>query len=422
MIPFEHAREIILEHAQHLPASYVALDEAGNCLLAEPIIAHEDQPPFASSAVDGFALHTSDVELASVDRPVTLRIAGIIKAGDNPTHPIEVGTSFRIMTGAPIPHRCDAVIMKEKISERDSAIIITNTLSVGENIRRAGEDVRKGERVLEPGILVTPAVTGMLAALGFGSVKVIPFPRVAIVTTGDELVGVESSLGPGKIRDSNARFLEAALRALGVRATFQKEQVPDTEADTLDALTEALRDSDIVIITGGVSVGEFDYVRPILLKLGVEERFWSVAIKPGKPLFFGTRDRQMIFGLPGNPVAVGVTFYELVLPALQKLTGRIPVGLVHLRAILDAKLNKKTPRLEFVRGNLTVNADRLHVVPIDKRESHMISSFANADCLIRFPSERDTLEKDESVDVDLLPWAADLNYPMAGSISERLTS
>ncbi|MCK5572511.1 MAG: hypothetical protein KAJ12_07105, partial [Bacteroidetes bacterium] len=404
MISLDQALGIVLENAHRLDSVSMNFEEARGAVLAQPIVALEDQPAFASSAMDGFALRTADVKNASADRPVRLPVSATARAGQAEPVPVGKGTAVRIMTGARVPEGADAVVMWEDVGEAESEIVVTRPLSAGKNIRKAAEELKAGETVLKEGTLVTPSVVALLAVLGYEDVQVYPRPRVAVITTGDELVAVNDPKGPGKIRDSNAPFLVAGLSEAGIGDIEIAARVEDDKETLTSVLQRGLERADVLIVTGGVSVGDFDFVKQILADLGVRQQFWGINVKPGKPAYFGTHGGKLVFGLPGNPVSVGVLFYELVRPALLAMMGQKDGTLRRSVGRLTASIRKRTSRLELVRASFSEKDGT--VTPLSKQDSHMLSGFAKANCLIRFPEDRQELEAGEEVELDMLPEAA----------------
>lgn len=405
MISLDEALRIVLSHAERLSSERVDILDSLGCILAQPIIAREDHPPFTSSAVDGFAICTEDVLDASVTQPMRLRVIATVRAGEESSISVQPKTAVRIMTGTTVPKGADAVIMQEHVDQDSDEILVHRSVPGGENVRYAGEELKAGEVVLEVGTHITPAVISLLAGLGYRAVEIYRKPWVSIITTGDELVSITENVGQGKIRDSNALFLKSALQELRIDEVEVKAGVKDDRERLFSALESALDLSDVVIVTGGVSVGEFDFVKSILSSLGVQEHFWGIKVKPGKPTYFGVKGKTLVFGLPGNPVAVGVLFYELVRPALLAMMGWRDGTLPRLKAVLEGSLHRKTPRLELVRGQVFPKQSALFVVPLKKQESHMLSGFAKANCLICLPEDKDTIEGGSEVEIHTLPWA-----------------
>jgi molybdopterin molybdotransferase len=410
MIDLETARRIILENTPRLAPRRVALLRALGSVLAENVAAPEPIPAFDSSAMDGFCVLCQDVDAASDSDPVTLKVQEEIQAGSPPRHKLRPGCAARIMTGAQVPVGAKgaamdrAVVMKEYAQDLGESIRIKHPVKAGDHIRPRGEEYQAGEAVLMAGTTITPPVVGLLAALDAEEVAVFGKPAVAVIATGNELRPPGTRLEPGQIRDTNSPALAAALQAMDL-APVSVESVPDDRGEIATALEGALEKADAVISVGGVSVGDFDLVREVAEEIGVETRFWRVAIKPGKPNYFGTRDEKLLFGLPGNPVSALVSFYELVRPALAKLAGAPGAVRPLIKARLESELSKKTERLEMVRGRLARNeAGEWSVKPCRGQGSHMLGGLAGADCLIEFPKDKNRIIAGGIVNVEPLDW------------------
>lgn len=411
MISFADARSQILASVLQLGRQEVRLTKLLGSYLAQPVIATGDLPGFDNSAVDGFGVLASDVSPASDGSPVKLRVSGVIQAGDPGNERLVSGTALKILTGAPVPPTADSVVMKEFCEEKNGFVLVKQPIRIGENIRRRGGEYKKGQEVLPKGVRVTPPVIGLLATLGFSSFPVYMKPRLAVVGTGNELVKPGRPLQQGQIYDSNSYALVAAAQDAGVDVCRSFLARDDADS-TRNAVTQALRESDVLITAGGVSVGDYDIVKDVLEECGVSGLFWRIAIKPGKPVYFGTLDsksgskRKLVFGLPGNPVSALVTFHQLVRPALLKMMGAGSADRFTLTATLKKRIAKKAGRLEFVRGILAIESGQLVVQPAAGQDSHMLGGLSQADCLIYFPLEQELLPEGESVQVELLSWSA----------------
>jgi molybdopterin molybdotransferase len=405
MIEVEDALRKILEHTSRLPTETVPLSEALHSVIAETIIVRDDSPPFDSSAMDGYGVKVKDVESASNEKPVALKVAGVVRAGQVYGKALEYGTALKIFTGAMVPEGVEAVLMRERSSETNGEVLIKSSVSAGENIRRRGEELRSGDAALSPGPLITPPVIGFLAGLGYAEVCVYRKPKVAVIVTGDELIEPQEPLQKGKIRDANTYAIQAVLQEIGVDIAARK-RVPDDPKKLLEVVDECLQSADVLIVSGGVSVGDFDFVKEVFGNAGIEEVFWKVAVKPGKPIFFGTSGEKLIFGLPGNPASALVTFYLFVRPALLSMMGREKIHPMNLPALMRSEIKKKIGRTEFLRARLQNQNGEVYAELHNGQHSHMLSSFANADCLVVFPKEQTFVAKDGNVKIQLLPWAA----------------
>lgn len=406
MIPFQRALDIVISKAESLPSEVMSIKQALGYSLAKPVVALEDHPQYDLSAIDGYAVDHSDIEKAGVENPRELKVIAKIPAGDHKKIRLHPGSSAMVMTGAILPEGSTAVVPMQYVQSDNQRVKIKKDVGSGANIRYKGSELRKNDGVLEAGKNITPGTVAMLAALGYPSVHVHRKPRVAVVTTGDELVDISQPASGGKVRDSNAFFLAAALQKAGVDS-HMIERVPDEAKLLLYAVSKSIDSADIIIVTGGVSVAEYNVMGPIFSQLGVEQHFWEIAITPDKPVFFGTLGNKIVFGLPGNPVVVGMLFYELVLPAILTMMGRRAVYLQRVHAELESVLIKPPGRLEFIRGYISWIGDSWSVVPFLKQESHMMSTFAKANGIIVFPEDKEKLQKGERVEVHLLPWFYD---------------
>lgn len=415
MLTWDEAVRRVITRTPALPQRRVRLEAAAGLILAEPLIARHDSPPFDASAVDGFAVHCEDVTAASNARPVRLRLAGTTHAGDVAAKRLLRGTAVKTLTGAGVPCGAGAVVMKEDCREEPAAVTVLRPATPGQHIRPRAGEFRRGQTVLLPGLPITPPVAGLLATFGYSAVKVYETPAVTIAVTGDELLAPSQRLRPAKIYDANTFALAAAVKMIGIQ-TIRTARLPDQPACLKRRLSAAMRRTDVLLTVGGMSVGDHDYVRAVLDELGVHEDFWRIAVKPGKPAYFGRWRRPagragsrrsrlgLIFGLPGNPVSALLCFHQLVKPALWKLMGRRPQVPMTLRARLVGERRKSPGRLEWVRGVLTCTGDSLRVQPTSGQDSHMLGGLARANCLIRFPREAEHLADDAVVVVEPLSW------------------
>lgn len=391
LLSIAEAQRLVLEHARPLPAETVPLEGAAHRVLAEPARAEIDLPPFPSSAMDGYAVR-------AVETPGRLRIEARIAAGDPVTAALESGQAMGIATGGVVPDGADAVIPIEYVVEHDNEIEIGSAVERGENVRPRGGDIRAGEVVVEPGSVLTPARLGALAAAGIPQVRCARRPRAAVVPTGTELRRPGEPLAAGEIYEANGLILSAQLEAAGAAVELMAA-VGDDEAAHRGALERAL-DADVVVTSGGVSVGPHDLVRRVEAELGVEEVFWRVSVKPGKPIAFGVRERTLVFGLPGNPVSALVGFVLFVEPAIRALQG-VPDPLPRFdRGRLAAARRRNPERDELVRARLRRSEDGPLLEPLSGQESHMIARSAGADALVFVP--RGEGELDDGAPVDYL--------------------
>lgn len=409
MITYEEALSIVLDHTPVFPAENVALDELCGRVLGEDLHAPFDMPMFDNSAVDGYGVLVADVQDASDDSPVKLPLNCILRAGDPGEMALSPYNSVKILTGAVVPPGVEAVVMREYCQETESSVLVKRSACIGENIRPRGAEYRKDETILRRGMPVTPPVVGMIASLGLTHAKVHQQPRAAVISTGNEIVQPGMELRPGQIYDSNSYALKAALQEFGV-AQVGRYHAAEDETKTEEALRAALGRADLVVCAGGVSVGDFDFVTTACKTIGVESKIWKIAIKPGKPVYFGTFDegggKKLVFGLPGNPVSALVTLHLFVRPAVRKMMGMAPerVKPLAFNAVLDGELRKRPDRMEFVRGVLRSENGRLHVKPTTGQDSHMLGGLCNATCLIHFGKDETRIAAGDQVLVEILDW------------------
>jgi molybdopterin molybdotransferase len=394
MLSIDAARSLVLEAVTPLGSEPVGVADALGRRLAEPVVAAGDVPPFANSAMDGFIV-------APGDAGRTLAVSGESRAG----HPAERapgdGEALRVSTGAVVPPGDAGVIPVEQVTEHADGTVTTNAPTrAGQHVRGAGEDVRRGATVLEPGTLLGPAELGVAVVAGRGEVACARRPRVAIVATGDELVQPGAPLRPGQIHESNSITLGALAAQAGAVVTVHPA-VADTPQATRDAFAGALGDADVVIASGGVSVGAHDHVKPALEALGVAEGFWRVALRPGKPTWFGTRGEQLVFGLPGNPVSAMVTFLLFARPALVRLQGGDPAT-TRVTARLTEDVPRQPGRDEAVRVRLSEGGGGREATPTGPQGSHQLSSMLGADGLAIVEGGEGAATRGESVVVELL--------------------
>lgn len=373
----------------------VLLPAAVGRITAAAVTSPIDVPPFDNSAMDGYALRMADLTPGAV-----LTVAGKAFAGQPFSGAWPAGSCIRIMTGAPLPEGCEAVVMQEQTESIGDTIRITAEVSTGQNIRRAGEDIPQGTEVLSAGIRLGAAELPLLASLGIAQVSVVRKLRVAVFSTGDELQPVGQPLAAGQIYDTNRFAVQLMLDKLGCEV-IDLGIIRDDPAALREAFARADAAGDVVISSGGVSVGAADYTKRMLEELG-EVGFWKLAIKPGKPFAFGRLPNSWFCGLPGNPVSAVLTFYQLVQPLLAKLTGQSGPALPPRQRVRSADLLKKSPgRLDFQRGLLQRNAaGELEVKTTGHQGSHVFSSFHQANCFIVLERERGDVQPGEWVDVE----------------------
>lgn len=393
-----NAQKCILEHVNKLDIETVRLEQSLGRVLAEDVRANRDQPPYDVSAMDGYAVRSAD--LANV--PATLEIIEDIKAGDMPAKTVLTGQCARIMTGAPVPQGADAVIrVEDTLTASNNNVQINRAVQPGNDIRRLGENMRNGEVVLVAGTEITPGVIGILATVKRAQLQVNRRPRVAILSTGNELEDMDEPVDPNKIPNSNSYALMAQLQALGVEPVLLGI-ARDDPAEMAEYLQRGLK-FDVLLVSGGSSVGVHDYVRPTIEALGVQMHFWRVAIRPGHPLAFGTTTKSIVFGLPGNPVSSMVCFEEFVIPALRRMMGHPRLYRRTVTARIAHAVKMRPGRTEFIRVVLSRDEDGSYVATSTGTQSSGVSlSMAKADGLLVVPAESTGLAADEQVTVQLL--------------------
>ncbi len=399
MLSVEEAQGRVLTKIAVLGSEAVSLPAALGRVLAEPLTAGRDLPPWDNSSMDGYALRAEDTRGATEARPARLRILGEIPAGAVAARPVAPGEAYRILTGAPMPAGADAVVPQEDVRGEGGSLIVSRPVPRGDFVRPRGEDIRKGDHILAAGVVLRPAALGVLAALGRARVRVHQRPRVAVLSTGDELVDLDGSLGPGQIPNSNTYTLGALVRAAGA--------VPidlGIGRDRPEELEERFRwglHADVLVSSAGVSVGDRDFVRDVMQRLGAELDFWKVSMRPGKPVTFGWIGTRPFFGLPGNPVSCMVTFELFVRPALRRMGGYTDLFRPRVQARAAAPLDNPGPRRGYLRVGLEGPWDRLEVRPTGGQGSAILRSMLLADGLAVVPPDT-RVEAGQLIEVILL--------------------
>lgn len=391
------ADEALARILEHVPVvrgvERLHLRAALGRVLAEAIDSPVDVPQHTNSAMDGYAVRAADLPATGTTR---LEVIGSAFAGKPCGVPLAPGGAVRIMTGAAMPDGADTVVMQEHVRRDGDVIELDGGHKRGQNVRAAGEDLARGDRVLDQGHVIGPAELGLIASLGIGEVSVHRRVRVAYFSTGDELRSIGETLGAGDIYDSNRYTLYGMLDAMGAEI-IDMGVVRDRRDAVEAALREAAELADLVITSGGVSVGEADYIKEVLAAIG-EVRFWKVAMKPGRPLAFGTLGQARFFGLPGNPVSVMVTFSQFVAPALRRMAGGRQQVALEIRARATTPLKKRPGRMEFQRGILGRGDDgQLEVTPTGDQGSGILHSMSRADCFIVLAVDNDGISAGDEV-------------------------
>lgn len=395
LIMDEALRRITLAIHPLTESETVTVHESLDRVLSENVLSTINVPSYTNSAMDGYAIRADDL---SGNDETRLKIIGKAMAGHPFNAVVNAGEAVRIMTGAPMPQGADTVIMQEHVAAHEQTIVIGSGHRKGQNVRHAGEDMAIGSVALAKGKRITPADMGLVASLGIARVSVVRKLRVAFFSTGDELRSLGEPLGQGQIYDSNRYTLYGMLKRMNVDL-IDMGIIADEQERLRDALQQASVQADAVITTGGVSVGEADFIKQLLEELG-EVNFWKIAMKPGRPLTFGTIGNAGFFGLPGNPVSAMVTFYQFVKPALLRMSGHDVIEPTTVRMRCLSPLKKAPGRVEFQRGILVRDENNEWCVKTTGHQgSHVLSSMSQADCFIVLPMETGNLDAGNWVDV-----------------------
>ncbi len=399
-VEVEQALDIVLRSVSPLEQETRPLLECLGSVLAEEVPADMDIPPFDNSAMDGYAVIAADTVAATAQKPVTLRVIADLPAGYPPPALVRPGEAVRIMTGAPMPPGTDAVIRTEDVQRGDGVVLISRQVSQGYDLRKAGEDVRKGQIILSNGTVIRPAEIGMLATLGRTQAQVVRRPRVAVLTTGDELVAPDEPVTPGKIRNSNLYSISAQVKACG------GEPVPlgvarDRAADLEDKIRQGITDADMLLTSGGVSVGDYDVVKTVLARMG-EILFWRVKMRPGAPVTFGRIRGKPMFGLPGNPSASMVAFEQFVRPAILKMSGRSRLRRRQVEATLEEGVKNRVGVRNFLRAIATEEKGEWRVRPAGSQGSGILRTMVLSNALLVIPEVVGRLQPGDRATVQLL--------------------
>ena len=396
-VSIEEARAAVLEHVRVLDSEEVSLDDALGRALADDATAPNDVPPFDASAMDGYAIVAADTAGGSA----RLELIGEAKAGTEAGVTVRSGTTVRISTGAPVPDGADAIAQQELTTVDDGAIVVDAAIRTGKHLRPAGEDIRAGSLDIHAGSLLGPAELGVLASLNIPRPCVVRRPRVSLMGPGDELTDPGKPLPPGGIRDAAGPALGGAVLGAGGELVTRVRVGDDLDA-TVAVMRAALRDVDMLITTGGVSVGPHDHIRPALAQLGFREVFAGVKLKPGRPTTFAVNDEgTLVFALPGNPVSALMAFRLFVVPALDAMLGR-RTELHPTMATADEELPGARGRTTIVRCRTSLQDDGWHVRPTRSQDSHILTSMLGIDALALVPGDRDAIAAGEPVEIEFV--------------------
>ncbi len=400
LTPIEEAQSIISEAINKTQTETISFIDGYNRILAEDIISTISIPPLDNSAMDGYAVQFADIENASQENPIELKITGEIQAGGEfANFTVTTGTTVRIMTGAPIPKGTDIVIPVENLQENEETIIVTTPLKNKANVRFAGEDIKIGQIVLKEGDNLDSAEIGLLASMNAEQIKVYKKPKVAIIATGDEIVEPGMDINDGQIRNSNAYTLITDMKKYGANPTYLGI-AGDTNDNLKIKLKEAM-DYDIIITTGGVSMGRYDLVKDVVRRFGFEIEIEKMKMKPGKPLAFGTDGKRLFFGLPGNPVSTMIASSLFVRPAIKKMMGSAKFERPQLDAILQEDIKKKSGRRHFNRGFFSVKDGKVYVSTTGDQGSGILRSMNEANCYLIVDEETTSIKSGNKVKIEL---------------------
>ncbi len=400
-VSIEEAQRIILSSISPLNCENISIMEASSRVLYEDIVSDIMVPPTDNSSMDGYAVIASDTHGASHNHPITLKIIGEIQAGGSIIgQGVSKGAAIRIMTGAPIPEGTDSIIQFEDTEEEAGYVKIFRETVKCENYRFAGENIAKGDTVLQKGDRLRSADVGILASLNYNRVKVYKQPAVSIISTGNELADIGEDMQIGQMRNSNAYTLYSEIIKYSGLPDYLGI-TKDTVKDTKEIFIKALK-SDVIISTGGVSMGKYDYVKEIYSDLNIDIQFEWVKVKPGRPFTFGTKDNKLFFGLPGNPVSALTSFIQFVRPALLKLMGAKRIAKPVVNAFLEEDINKQPGKVHLLRGYFTIKNNDFYVSTTGNQTSSVLRSMSAANCLIMIPENITKVKTGEKVAIQLL--------------------
>jgi len=398
-ISFNDALKIILENTPPLSVEKIFIDNSLDRVIAEDVYSPYNIPYYDNSAMDGYAVKFSDTIKASETTPVKLKIVNEIPAGKIDKISIQKGEAVKIMTGGIVPKGANAIARKEITKEENGYVHIFQPLTYEKDIRKAGEDVKKESLIIKKNNKITPATMGMLAAMGKSYVKVYRKPIISVLITGDEILDIDSVYVPGKIRNSNGFTLLGLLKQLNITPILS-EIIKDNKVTLMNKIEESLN-SDIIISTGGVSMGDYDFVKDIVPQIGFEPVFWRVKVKPGKPLFFAKQNNILYFGIPGNPVSTMTTFYNFILPCINKMNNSANLEIPTVKAIITEDIKRKDLRTEFIRGILFQKNNHFYVKTTGAQGSGILTSMLHGNCFIFIEESRETINAGDTVTVKI---------------------
>ena len=410
LTPLHAAQKTVLDAARPLGLEKVAILNTLDRVLGEDIVAARDNPPWDNSAMDGFAVRWEDLKQEhAISKPVILHVIEEVPAGKVATKAVGPGQAIRIMTGAPLPRGANAVVKVEETEPSSDSVKIFKPVEPRANVRPQGEDVKKGECIIRKGTQIRPAEAGMLAILAKSFVLVYQQPRVAILSTGDELADLDERFSEEKIINSNSYGIAAAVQEAG-GIPILLGIAHDQPAALKEKIAHGLN-ADILVLSGGVSMGDYDFTKAVFKELGAEMNFWKLAIRPGQPLAFGKIQGKLAFGVPGNPVSSMVTFEQLVRPAMLKMGGLRTYGRPVVQAQMQEKFSKRNDRRHFLRGVLTREEGVFKVRTTGEQGSGMLTSMVKANCLIDVSEEIERLNPGDWVNVQILTYDIWTNEP-----------
>lgn len=400
-ISLEEAQSLLFDHCPLMQRKNLGLRDTLGRVLGKDVKAGESIPPFARSAYDGYAFRAEDSNNATGANPITLEVLEEVPAGHVAKNKVVAGKAIKILTGAPIPAGANAVIKYEETELRDNLVAIFHPLQAGDNVIPAGEDVAQGEIIAAAGTVITPPLLGLMAALGIIVVPVYKLPRIALVSTGDELLDIHEPLLPGKIRNSNCYTLQAYLRSVGAKPVVigtARDKAPEVAS----LLEQGLQTADMVITTGGVSVGDYDVVRKAVELIGAETLYWKIDIKPGSPTLAAVKDGKVILGLSGNPAAAMVIFQLLAIPYIKKMAGRVNYLNQQLEVVLRNGFRKASPIRRFLRGRLVFQDGLTCIDTTGKQANGVLRSLIGCDVLAEIPGGSGPVPAGEKLQAYLL--------------------